>query len=221
MRTKLALALLAITLAPAFAWSHDEKKDKPHGPNSFLVVFSHSRGSILEGTDFRISGFGLEYEDRWAGRLLGLSGYSLGARKDDLYVDNSGYSLNAKFFTSIGLAKRTSLSLGAGAEWSIPSRSYSASRYDYDSKGNLESWERTFPKPNAWAPHGSHANSTLNPMFEVRVTRSVGRFPLFVGAQARPMFFGTDTYTARTNSFTRTDERKWVFSVVAGFGVSH
>jgi hypothetical protein len=206
------IALFFVALS-SIAWGEENK-----GRNSFLLSANYTAGSVMEGTSFRIIGATMEYEDQWSKNLLGVSGYAVGFRKDDLPVDGAGYALTARLFHAAPLARRTSVLFGAGAEWIIPSNSYSVAKYSYDADGELESWQRTFVRTNSWAPHGTRRNSRWNPVVDVRLQQRWKGFQFFGGTQVRPMIFGTDTYTARNNSFRLSEERRLVFTYFAGFG---
>lgn len=215
MRTAYALILSVAFAAAASA------QDAPAGPKrsrGILVSYSYSTGSALEGTRFGFSGLGIEFQDRWASHHLGISGFALGVRKDEPHTTETGYAVTARTFRELRPASRLHLSLGAGAEWTLPASGMAAASFTYDGQGSVLSWQRGYVLTNTSTPLVPHDNGRLNLLLDARVERMFGHIPLFAAVQARPVTFGTDTFSSQTGIISTSERRGLVLSFVVGMG---
>src|SRR3990167_4439601 len=75
-----------------------ENENKKHGYKTYLEgsVF-HAEGDI-EGFRYNINGLAVDIETYFNGSHIGLSGWSIGYRKDDLRYSDTGQLFNFKVF---------------------------------------------------------------------------------------------------------------------------
>src|SRR3989344_4551150 len=110
-----ALAVLILGCADVSA---QESND-----NSFYTIngsFYHSEG-VLEGESYSFNHLGLDLEKNWDRNKFGLSGWSLGYRKEELNKKHFGHFVNLGVFRRIGVGAGFYVKPGIKIEWGLPS----------------------------------------------------------------------------------------------------
>lgn len=110
------------------------------------IGFVYTDARSIYGFGSSIGGLSIELENYFAKNHLGLSGWSLGYRKDDLSIVDVGHFLNFEVLREMG-----SLKISTGVEFGIFDFSLDQTRFNYVD-GELVSYDHIFPHRNIKLP---------------------------------------------------------------------
>lgn len=213
---KLANLILIILLIAypidTFAQSDDKPSENKHG--TYLKVdLAHwqedifGKNSLTEwkgnlfGSDYNLTSAGFDIETYFQNSHVGLSGWSVGYRKDDLRYMDSGHMFNGKVFGSLNL-KIFELKPSVGMEWGMPSATFDKTRFDYGQNGAV-SYQHTYPIKNAGVPFvGTKRDGAFYPFAELSVVERPGPFILEAGMRVNVIRFGIDDYSIKSDKIT-------------------
>ena len=174
----------------------------------------------IYGFDYYFNDLALEIENHWAKRHGGLSGFSVGYRKEDLSSSEYGHFINGKFFWK---AEKRGFYFkpGIGAEWGKPSHRFEQTKFNY-SGTELVSYQRIYLNRNAWMPVGVKGTGTLNPFFELGVGQKTGPFIFEGGARIGYGKFVVNTFQFQNGDLVSQELRgghNFVLTLYLGIGL--
>lgn len=152
----------------------------------------------LYGYRYYFNDMNFEVEHHWSKRHLGLSGFSIGLRKESFSSADFGYFLNSKVFWKAekhGFYFKPAI----GGEWGKPSSRFEQTLFHYNG-AILVFYERIYRERNAWMPVGVQNTGSLNPFFELGIGQKAGLFIFEGGAR-----IGYDKFLINTFQFKNGD----------------
>ncbi len=192
------------------------------GSGTYIKLgFVHSEGSI-EWAEYVINGLSVEVETYFKSNRLGLSGWSIGYRKDNLEHSESGHLLNVDTFRTKSI-RVADIKFGGGIEWGMPSDGFSHTRFNIQTDSDL-SYDHVFLNKNSNIPgNGLKNDGALYPFAKISLVRRSKAFILEAGTRVNIMKFGIDEYNVSNDKLTVTsrDRRMAVPTVFVsvGFGL--
>lgn len=225
------LVSLLLISGSAFAQSTKDNttkdnKDKQSPKSGKIKSGTYFKVNIIHG-DFDLYGFDyyfndleLEVENHWVHRHAGLSGFSVGYRKEDFSSSGYGHFVNGQVFWK---AEKRGFYFkpGIGVEWGKPSYRFEQTKFNY-SGTELVSYERIYLERNAWMPVGVKNTGTLNPFFEFGVGQKMGPFIFEGGARVGYGKFVINTFQFQNGylvSQNLNGEHKFAPTFYAGIGL--
>lgn len=221
----LAIVSLFLISEPVFAQSI-KPTDETKRPSGKLKSGTYLKTELIHGDfglygyDYRFNDLELEIESHWAKQHGGLSGFSVGYRKEDFSSSDYGHFVNGKVFWK---AEKRGFYFkpGIGAEWGKPSYRFEQTKFNYDG-AELISYQRIYLERNAWMPVGVKNTGALNPFFELGIGQKAGPFIFEGGARV-----GYDKFVVNIFQFQNGDltfqglngEYKFVPTLYVGIGV--
>ena len=192
---------------PALAQSKEPEKPNHRG-NYMKVELSRKSGDI-SGLDYKIDGAGLEFEKYFKKNRLGLSGWSIGARKDTFEYEDSGYLLNFETFRSIS-TRIVEVKIGGGIEWGRPPLTYDKTEFTLQEEDH-SIYKHVYIIRNSNTPRiGTSFDGVIYPFFEASILKRKSIFLIELGARANLIKFGIDTYDATTLKVRYTTKKKTI-----------
>src|SRR3989344_7148186 len=213
---KICLLLVGLVLTFSVDVYAQEKKETSDTYIKLGIV--HSSGKI-EWADYVINGMSVEVETYFSDNHLGLSGWSLGYRKDNLRYAEFGHLLNVDTFRTKSI-KVADLKFGGGIEWGMPSDGFSHTRFNIRTDSDL-SYNHVFLNKNSNIPgNGLKNDGALYPFLKFGLVKRSKAFILEAGTRVNIMKFGIDEYNVSDNKLTVTlrDRRMAVPSVFVSLG---
>ena len=178
----------------------------------------HSQGKI-EWADYVINGLSVEVETYFKNNHLGLSGWSLGYRKDDLRYSEFGHLLNVDTFRTKSI-KVADIKFGGGVEWGMPSNGFSRTRFNSGTGSDI-SYNHVFLNMNSNIPRvGTKNDGALYPFLKFSLVKRSRSFILEAGTRVNIMKFGIDEYGVFDNKLTvvKKDKRMAIPSIFLSIG---
>lgn len=196
-----------------------EKKESSDSYIKFGVV--HSQGKV-EWADYLINGISLEVETYFQNNHLGLSGWSIGYRKDDLRYSEFGHILNVDTFRTQSI-KMADIKFGGGVEWGMPADGFSRTKFNSRTDSEL-SYSHVFLITDSNVPRtGTKNDGVLYPFMKLSLVKRNKWFILEGGARISLMKFGLDEYSVSSDRLrvVSRDRRMAIPSVFVsiGFGI--
>ncbi len=204
------LAFLILSCADVFA---QENKD-----NSFYALnlgLYHSEG-ILKGENYSFNHLGLDFEKNWDKNHLGLSGWSLGYRKEELDKKHFGHFINFGVFKRVDLGAGFYVKPSVKLEWGLPS-----DRLDHAVFHEDGSYSYVYLLRNSSIPSEINRGFFFWPVLDVRVGRTVSVFVFEAGLRGGYPEVVVEKYFISENNFRfEVDkDRALIPSVVATVGL--
>lgn len=170
--------------------------------------------------DYYFNDLGFEIENHWAKRHGGLSGFSVGYRKEDFSSSEYGHFINGKFFWKVD-KRGFYFKPGVGVEWGKPSYRFEQTKFSY-SDTELISYRRIYRERNAWMPIGVKDTGMFNPFFDFSIGQKAGLFIFEGGAR-----IGYDKFVVNIFQFQNGNlvfqglngEYKFVPTIYVGVGL--
>ena len=197
-------------------------QEKKESSDSYIKLGAvHSSGKI-EWADYVINGLSLEVETYFQSNHLGLSGWSIGYRKDDLRYSEFGHALNVDTFRTQSI-KIADIKFGGGVEWGMPPDGFSRTKFNSRTDSGL-SYSHVFLIMNSNIPKtGTNNDGVLYPFMELSLVKRNKRFILESGMRVSLMKFGLDEYSVSNDKLrvVARDRRMAIPSVFVsiGFGI--
>lgn len=192
-----------------------------HNHQTYLKSGLVHTGSEMEGFNIVVNGLSVDLETYFNKNHVGLSGWFVGYRKDDIRFIDFGHLLNGGVFRTVGTPV-VDLKVGGGLEWGIISPNFSKTRFNYNN-GMLVSYEHLFPHRNTDIPGvGPSHDSAMYPFVEMGFMKKWRLFLVETGVRGSIMRFGFDRYYLDGDnlSFVSSDKRRIIPSVFVKFGVA-
>lgn len=229
MRKTIVALMLALSLFAFKVEAQNGKTGDAQKPNKldhnhqtyFKVGLVHTE-SEMEGFNIVVNGLSVDVETYFNNNHIGLSGWFVGYRKDDIRFSDFGHVLNAGVFRTVRTPV-ADLKIGGGAEWGIISLNYSKTRFSYDDGGMLVSYEHLFPHRNTDIPAlGPSHDSSLYPFLEAGLLKRWEWFLVEVGVRGSIQKFGFDRYRLNGDNveFVSSDKTRIVPAVFVKLGVA-
>ena len=146
--------------------------------NSFYTIngsFYHSEG-VLEGESYSFNHLGLDLEKNWDRNKFGLSGWSLGYRKEELNKKHFGHFVNLGVFRRIGVGAGFYVKPGIKIEWGLPS-----DRFDHTVFHEDGSYTYVYLLRNSNLPSEINRGFFFWPVLDVKVGKTVSIFVFEAG----------------------------------------
>ena len=173
--------------------SKDEKKKPDHEHQTYLKVGLGCVETTIEGFGINVKGMTFDIETHFNKNHMGLSGWFVGYRKDDLTDSDSGHLLNFGAFRKIDMPA-VALKMSGGAEWGIPTVDFSGTRFNYEN-GNPVSYEHLFLKHNSGIPGiGTSKDAVFYPFIELSLLKKWRWLLAEGGIRGNIQKFGFDKY---------------------------
>ena len=169
-------------------------------------IFGHNsltkwKGNLF-GSDYNLTSMDIEIETYFDSTHLQLSGWSIGYRKDDLRLTDSGHILSGKIFRNFNL-KVFELKPSFGIEWGMPSLNFDKTKFNYGEDGSTVSYEHTYPHRNFDLPVlGIIKNGVSYPFTELSLVQRPGPFLIEGGMRLNFIKFGVDDYEITNDKIT-------------------
>jgi len=224
MMRKILIALFLLLFCPVnvLRAQGQEQESQDHKHQRFAKLgFVHTE-SEMEGFKIAINGLSVDFETYFNRNHIGLSGWFIGYRKDDLRYKDFGHLLNGGVFRTVGMPMTVDLKVSGGLEWGSVSSSYNQTRFNYDGLG-LISYENLFLNKNTSAPKlGPGNNTALYPFVEVSLVKKWSRFLLETGVRGSIQKFGFDKYDLHDDSlsFVSSDRTRIVPALFIKLGLA-
>lgn len=225
---KIVLVFVALLLisGPAFAQSVKDNKEKQSKKSQKIKSGTYFKANIIHGDfsiydfDYYFNDLDLEIENHWAKRHVGLSGFSVGYRKEDFSSAEYGHFINGQVFWK---AEKRGFYFkpGVGVEWGKPSYRFEQTRFSY-SGSELVSYWRIYRERNAWMPIGVKDTGMLNQFLELGVGQKIGVFLFESGARIGYDKFMTNTFQFQNGDLISQDlsgKYKFVPTLYVGVGI--
>ncbi|MBI2064690.1 MAG: hypothetical protein HYT62_01410 [Candidatus Yanofskybacteria bacterium] len=213
----LVIAILLSLCPKALAQAVEEKK---HNHDTYMEAsILHAEGK-LEGAKHNINCLAIDLETYFNGSHAGLSGWSVGYRKDDLRYSDFGHALNFKLFRTIPLVA-FDLKASVGVELGVPSLKFEKTHFAYDKKGKLVTYRNVFLERNLDIPWvGTKNDGAIYPFFEVGAVKRHKFFLTQVGVRGNVLKFGVDKYDLANGYYEPSGRRIIVPYGFVGVGIS-
>lgn len=201
--------------------SAQDKKENSGTYVKFGIV--HSQGSI-EWADYVLNGFSIEVENHFEDKHLGLSGWSVGYRKDDFKYAEFGHMLNFDTFRVYNLKVgkiRGDIKFGGGIEWGMPAHKFSHTKFNNGTGADI-SYSHVFLNTNSNIPGvGTRNDGVLYPFAKLSLARRSRSLFLEGGMRLSIMKFGIDEYSVSSDKLivVTRDRRMTIPSVFVSIGL--
>jgi hypothetical protein len=200
------ICVLFVGLVLTFSADIYAQENKETSNTYIKLGFVHSQGSI-EWAEYVINGFSIEVETYFKNDHLGLSGWSIGYRKDNLQYAEFGHLLSVDAFRTRSI-KIADVKFGGGIEWGMPSDGFSHTRFNNRTDSNL-SYDHVFLDKNSNIPKiGTKNDGALYPFARVSLVRRSKVFILEVGTRVNIMKFGIDEYNVSNDRLMVTSRNR-------------
>lgn len=218
-RVTFILVGLILTFSASIYAQDKEKNETSDTYIKFGVI--HSQGKI-EWADYVLNSLSIEIETYFNKNHLGLSGWSLGYRKEDFQHSEFGHSLNFDTFRTKNI-KVADVKLDGGFEWGMPSNAFSRTKFNSLTDSDI-SYSHVFLNRNSNIPGtGTKRDGTLYPFMKFSLVKRSKQFILEGGMRVNIMKFGIDEYNVSSNKLTVvTRDRRMAVPTVfvsVGFGL--
>lgn len=221
----LFVALLLIS-GQALAQPVKDNKEKQSKKSGKIKSGTYLKMELIHGDfglydfDYYFNDLGLEIESHWTKRHVGLSGFSVGYRKEDFSSSEYGHFINGQVFWK---AEKRGFYFkpGVGAEWGKPSYRFEQTKFSYNDT-ELISYRRIYRERNAWMPIGVKDTGMLNPFFEFDIGQKTGPFIFEGGARIGYGKFVINTFQFQNDDLMAQNlkgEHKFVPTLYVGIGV--
>lgn len=183
------LTILVIGCADVYAQEND---------NSFHSVnfgFYHSEGE-LEREYYSFNHIELVLEGNWDNNKLGLSGWSLGYRKEELHRKHFGHFINLGVFRKIGAVAGFYVKPGVKLEWGLPS-----DRLDHTVFRDDGSYSYVYLLRNSNLPSEINRGFFFWPVLDIKVGRTVSIFIFEAGLRGGYPEVVVENYYVSENNF--------------------
>lgn len=186
MRITCVLAFIFIGCSNAFA------------QESFYALdfsFYHSEG-VLEGENYSFNHLGLDLEKNWSKNKIGLSGWSLGYRKEEIGRKHLGHFLNLGTFRRIGIGRGFYIKPAIKIEWGLPS-----DRLDHTVFHEDGSYAYVYLMRNSNLPSEINRGFFFWPVLDVKVGKTYSIFVFEAGLRAGYPQVVVEKYHISENDF--------------------
>jgi|SRR3989338_3459803 len=171
----------------------EETKKSDHSRQTYLKAGLVHTETCIENFSVVVNGLSIDLETYFNKNHLGLSGWSVGYRKDNLEFIDFGHLFNFSVFRTASISV-VDLKVGGGVEWGIASTNYSKTRFSYNDSG-LAEYEHLFLIKNSEVPFLKPSNDgTLYPFMELSLLKRNRRFLVEAGVRGNIQKFGFDRY---------------------------
>lgn len=153
--------------------SAQENKDKAFHVLNF--GFYHSEGT-LKGEHYSFNHLGLDLEKNWDRNKIGLSGWSLGYRKEELNKKHFGHFVNFGVFRRFDVWSGFYVKPGLKLEWGLPS-----DRLDHTMFREDGSYTYVYLLRNSNLPREINRGFFFWPVVDIKVGRTVSKFVFEAG----------------------------------------
>lgn len=195
-------------------------QESKEAPGTYIKLgLVHSQGKI-EWADYVLNGLSVEVETYFEDNHLGLSGWSLGYRKEDFQHSEFGHLLSADVFRTESI-KIADFKFGGGVEWGMPSNGFSRTKFNSQTDSDI-SYSHVFLNRNSNIPRmGTKRDGTLYPFMKFSLVKRNKFFILEGGTRISIMKFGIDEYSVSGNNFRAVmrDRRIAIPSVFISIGL--
>lgn len=203
-----ALAFLLLSCADVSAQENND--------NSFYVLnfsFYHSEG-MLEGENYSFNHLGLDLEKNWSKNKFGLSGLSVGYRKEEINRKHFGHFLNFGTFRRIGVSRGFYVKPAIKIEWGLPS-----DRLDHTVFHEDGSYTYAYLLRNSNLPEEINRGFFFWPVLDVRAGKTFSIFIFEAGIRGGYSEVGVEKYYPSERDFEIS--KRWIIipSAVATVGV--
>lgn len=225
---KIVLVFVALLLVsgPAFAQSVKDNKEKQSKKSVKIKSGTYLKMELIHGDfglydfDYYFNDLDLEIENHWTKRHVGLSGFSVGYRKEDFSSAEYGHFINGQVFWK---AEKRGFYFkpGVGVEWGKPSYRFEQTKFNY-SGSELISYRRIYRERNAWMPIGVKDTGMLNPFFDFSIGQKAGPFIFEGGARIGYGKFVINTFQFQSGNLTSqelSERHNFVPALYMGVGV--
>lgn len=195
-------------------------QEKKAASNMYVKLgLVHSQGKI-EWADYVLNSLSIEVETYFKNNHLGLSGWSLGYRKEDFQHSEFGHLLSADAFRTKSI-RVADIKFGGGVEWGMPSNGFSRTKFNSLTDSDI-SYSHVFLNRNSNIPGiGTKHDGVLYPHMKFSLVKRSKRFILEAGMGVNIMKFGFDEYNVSNDKLTVVvrDRRMAIPSVFLGIGL--
>ncbi len=200
------ICILFVGLVLTFSADIYAQENKETSNTYIKLGFVHSSGSI-EWADYVINGMSVEVETYFKNNRLGLSGWCIGYRKDEIRYAEFGHLLNVDTFRTKSI-RVADIKFGGGVEWGMPSDGFSRTKFNTRTDPNL-SYSHVFLSKNSNIPKtGTKNDGALYPFARVSLVRRSKVFILEVGTRVNIMKFGIDEYNISNDRLMVTSRNR-------------
>ncbi|MDP3697729.1 MAG: hypothetical protein Q8R55_07020 [Candidatus Taylorbacteria bacterium] len=226
MVTRTAMVLLLTFCMTAFQLeAQDGKKiggavQPDHDHQTYLKGGLVHTESEMEGFNIIVNGLSVDLETYFNRNHIGLSGWFVGYRKDNIRFADFGHLLNAGVFRTINTPV-ADMKLAGGLEWGVTSPNYNRTRFSYEDD-RLVSYEHLFLQKNTDIPGlGPAHDSALYPFLEASILKRWEWFLVEAGVRGNVQKFGFDRYRLDGDNveFVPSDRTRIVPAFFIKFGV--
>ncbi|KKT82021.1 MAG: hypothetical protein A3B99_02195 [Candidatus Yanofskybacteria bacterium RIFCSPHIGHO2_02_FULL_44_12b] len=204
-----ATAFLCLAIAPGILFAQEkepEKKDAGKDGSYIKLSFSQKNRTIA-GLGYDMAGLEISFEKYLKNNCLGLSGWSIGLRKDEFIYLESGYLLNLRVFRN-QKAGPVDAKLGIGAEWGAPPLTFDRTRFEFRDH-ELVSYKHVHIIRNSKIPRiGTVRDGVLYGFIEGAISKRKGPFLLEAGVRGNAIRFGIDVFHLKDDRLTHTSTDK-------------
>lgn len=176
-------------------WAGDAlaQTDKKHIHETYIESgFSHIQGDVEE-FEYNISGLTVDVETFFNGSHIGLSGWSIGYRKDDLRYAEFGHMLNGKVFRTFNV-KIFEFKAAGGVEWGMPTNRFDKTKFLYK-KGEAISYKHIHLDRNSNIPGvGVSQDGSIYSFFELGAAKRYKSWIFQGGIKGSMMNFGIEEF---------------------------
>jgi len=194
MKKNIAVILSLLTFLATLSVEAQTNKNKPdHDHQTYLKAGLVHTDSEIKDFNIIINGLSLDLETHFNKDHIGLSGWFIGYRKDNIRYIDFGQLLNLGTFRTIN-TPAIGLKFSGGVEWGIISPNFSRTRFNYEND-RLVSYEHLFLQKNTDIPNfGPSHDSALYPFVELSFMKRWEQFLVEAGVRGNIQKFGFDKY---------------------------
>lgn len=195
-------------------------QEKKETSNTYIKLgLVHSQGKI-EWADYVLNSLSIEVETYFNKNHFGLSGWSLGYRKEDFQHSEFGHLLSADAFRTKSI-RVADIKFGGGIEWGMPSNAFSRTKFNSLTDSDI-SYSHVFLDRNSNIPGiGTKHDGVLYPHMKVSLVKRSKFFLLEGGVRVSIMKFGIDEYNVSGDNLNVVirDRRMAIPSIFLGIGL--
>lgn len=194
------LCVLAVLMLGCAEVSAQENND-----NSFYALnfsFYHSEG-VLERENYSFNHVGLDLEKNWSKNKIGLSGWTLGYRKEEIDKKNFGHFVNFGVFRRVGIGAGFYIKPSIRFEWGLPS-----DRLDHTVFHEDGSYAYVYLLRNSNLPKEINRGFFFWPVAEVKVGKTVSVFVFEAGIRGGYSEIGVEKYYPFERDFELS--KRWI-----------